>query len=236
MTSTTSPASTSERYDQSGDYLEKTGGTWHLEDAPFKAAQVLKMIERHKLSPKLVAEIGCGAGGILSELHSKLPASVNFVGYEIAPQAHEMSRRFASERLRFVLGDAFEDDVRADVVLVMDVIEHVEDAFGFLRKTRAKGEYKIYHIPLDISVSATLRDSYLNAWRSVGHIHVFSRVLALETLRATGHEIVDHFYTPGALNIGRGLRAQIGNIPRRLLPQSLASRLFGGFSLLVLAR
>jgi SAM-dependent methyltransferase len=236
MTTTTTTSAT-ERYESGGDYLEKTGGSWHLEDASFKASQVLKMLQRHNLaSPKLVAEVGCGAGGILAELKGKLPTSVNFVGYEIAQQAHEMSKRFADDRLRFVLGDAFADGLRADVVLVMDVIEHVEDSFAFLRKTKEKGDYKIYHIPLDISVSATLRDSYLNAWRSVGHIHVYSRALALETLRSTGHEIVDHFFTPGALNIGRGWKAQLGNIPRRVLPQTLASRLFGGFSLLVLAR
>jgi hypothetical protein len=44
----------------------------------------------------------------------------------------------------------------------------------------------------------------MNAWKAVGHIHVFTKGLALETLRATGREVVDHFYTPGALNIGRG--------------------------------
>lgn len=230
-----STATADDRY-ASGEYLAATGGSWHLEDAPFKASQVLKMLSRHQLNPATVCEIGCGAGGVLAQLHERMPGHVQFSGYEISPQAHEMSKRFVQDRLGFVLGDAFTDGGKADLVLVLDVVEHVEDSFGFLRMTREKGQYKMYHIPLDISVSATLRDSYLNAWKSVGHIHVYSRALALETLRATGHEILDYFYTPGALQTGRGWRAGIGNVPRRVLPQSLASRLFGGFSLMVLTR
>lgn len=181
-------------------------------------------------------EIGCGAGGILAELQQRLPAGTQFTGFEVSPQAHELSKRFEGDNLRFKLGDAFESGERADLVLVMDVIEHVEDCFAFLRKVKGMGDHKLYHIPLDVTCSATLRDSYLTAWRQVGHIHVFSRNLALESLRLTGHEILDHFYTPGALHIGRGWRAFLGNIPRRILPESLAARLVGGYSLMVLAR
>ena len=30
-----------------GSYLAKTGGTWHLEDSPFKARQITYMLTRH---------------------------------------------------------------------------------------------------------------------------------------------------------------------------------------------
>ncbi len=49
-----------------GSYLDKTGGTWHLEDAPFKARQIAAMLARHpEIRLGTVCEIGCGAGGIL---------------------------------------------------------------------------------------------------------------------------------------------------------------------------
>jgi SAM-dependent methyltransferase len=233
--STAMTTASDQRY-TTGEYLQATGGTWHLEDAPFKARQIMKMLGRNKLAPASMMEIGCGAGGILAELARELPKTTRLVGYEISPQAHEMSRKFEMENLRFVLGDAIEVQESAEVVLVMDVIEHVEDCFGFLRKVKKKGDRQIYHIPLDIHCSSVLRDSFSFAWHQVGHIHVFSKALAMETLRATGHEIIDWFYTPSALEVGKGFKRHLANLPRRLLPRTLASRLLGGFSLMVLTR
>ncbi len=51
----------------SGEYLEKTR-TWHVEDSSWKAAQIVKLISSNSLHPTNIAEIGCGAGGILGEL------------------------------------------------------------------------------------------------------------------------------------------------------------------------
>jgi hypothetical protein len=121
--------------------------------------------------------------------------------------------------------------------MVMDVVEHVEDCFAFLRKAKAKGDLKLYHIPLNISCSTALREHVLAAgFHGVGHIHVFSASTALESLRYTGHEIIDHFYTKAALECPRAVRTRVANCFRRLVPPPLASRLFGGYSLLVLAR
>src|ERR1035438_8737514 len=30
-----------------GSYLDRTGGTWHLEDSPFKARQIVRILARH---------------------------------------------------------------------------------------------------------------------------------------------------------------------------------------------
>jgi len=69
-----------------------------------------------------------------------------------------------------------------DVVMAIDVLEHVEDYFTFLRKISKKGKYKIFHIPLDMSVSAVLRISPLiDGRKKVGHIHYFSKDTALRS-------------------------------------------------------
>ena len=79
--------------------------------------------------------------------------------------------------------------------MAIDVFEHVEDYFGFLRKLREKAEYKIFHIPLDLSVQTVLRSSpIIKGRKSVGHIHYFTKETALETLKDTGYEIIDYFY------------------------------------------
>ena len=44
-----------------------------------------------------------------------------------------------------------------DVLLVIDVFEHVPDYLGFIEKLRQKADLKVFHIPLDLSVSSIVR-------------------------------------------------------------------------------
>ena len=89
-----------------------------------------------------------------------------------------------------------------DIALIIDVIEHVEDYFDFLRKVKKKANYKIFHIPLDLSVLNVLRASTILAKRNdVGHIHYFTKEIAFRTLIDTGYTIVDYFYTSGSTEL-----------------------------------
>src|SRR4051812_22867701 len=85
-------------------YLKKNP-TWHVEHSAWKAQHVLTMIKRNHLTLKTIAEIGCGAGEILKQMHDAMESDVRFVGYEISPQAHALSQTRASERLEFRLAD-----------------------------------------------------------------------------------------------------------------------------------
>jgi SAM-dependent methyltransferase len=222
---------------EDGTYLEKTGGTWHVEDSPFKAQWIARMLARHPNIPlSSVCEIGCGAGAILGELQHILPKSVAFTGYEISPQAHAIGRRFANERCRFVLGDAFSDSESFDLVLAIDVVEHVEDCFTFLRRTKRKGRMKLYHIPLDVHVSSLIRGT--NMWDIYGHLHVFTIETALKALEYSGHHVIDWLLSDGAVEVPRYGRTRLLNMLRRpvgKISPKLAARLFGGYSVLALA-
>ena len=228
------------RYTQ-GEYAT-LNPSWHSEDSSWKALQIIKMLDRHKLRPRTVCEVGCGAGEILRQLHDALDPSISYVGYEISPQAYELCKPKATGRLRFELKDILtEDPLHFDLVLLMDVIEHVEDCFAFLRGLKAKGEFKILHIPLDLSAQAVWRGSPLiRARDGVGHIHYFTKDLALRLLGEVGYEIVDHVYTRGSLDLpSRTLAARLARLPRRIafrMDPDWAARILGGFSLLVLAR
>jgi len=222
-----------------GSYLDKTGGTWHLEDSPSKARWIVSMLARHvEVKPNTICEIGCGAGGILAELQKMLSDHITFTGYDISPQAHALSGRFSIPRCQFILGDAFADQSQYDFVLVMDVIEHVEDYFSFLRHARQKGEWKLYHIPLDAYVSGIMRGN--NSWDSAGHLHLFTIETALKALQHTGQRVVDWIFTDGAIvapqQTIRGRIANLLRIPLSKFSTKLTSRLLGGYSMLVLAK
>jgi SAM-dependent methyltransferase len=227
---------------QNSKYLN-ANPTWHAEDSPWKATQVLKLIERNTLQPKTIAEIGCGAGEILNQLHQRMDdKSIHFAGYEIAPDAYKLAQTRVKERLQFFQDDLLQIDTTFDLLLMMDVFEHVEDYIGFVRKCNSKATYKIYHIPLDMNIWSIFTNYPASARKQIGHLHYFMKDTALATLTGAGQEIVDWFYTPAAFEVnnkGLNLTGNILQLLRRFfykIKPDFAVKVFGGFSLIVLTK
>jgi hypothetical protein len=80
-------------------------------------------------------------------------------------------------------------------LLCIDVIEHVEDVFGFLRSLLPHGKVFIFHIPLDMNCYGVLRNVVLLNRKQMGHLHYFNRETALATLSECGFQVIDWFYT-----------------------------------------
>lgn len=223
-----------------GTYL-KNNPTWHEEDSPWKAKQIKKIIEKNALNSNRICEVGCGAGEILNQL-SEQYSRKEFYGYEVSPQAFDLCKKKSKTNLTFLFQDLLEENTECfDIVMAIDVLEHVENYLGFLRKLKEKAEYKIFHIPLDLSVQNVFRSSpIIELRRTVGHIHYFTKETALEALKDTGYEIVDYFYTGGSLELpNRRWGAKLLKIPRKLafsINKDLAVRVLGGYSLMVLAK
>jgi len=223
-----------------GEYLSRNP-TWDEEDSPWKAEQISRMISRNDLRHHSICEVGCGAGAILQQLSQILPEDVVFDGYEISPQAYEIAVRKQEERLRFHLSDLMSDEGDTyDILLVIDVFEHVPDYIGFIQACGRKAKYKIYHIPLDVHVSSVFRASLTDARDSVGHLHYFTAETALAILKDSGQNILDVCYTDGGIALQKmhpSTKRMVANIPRRILSRfsvPLTARLLGGYSLLVL--
>jgi SAM-dependent methyltransferase len=223
-----------------GTYLQKHP-TWHAEDSAWKADKIVQVLQRNKLHPQTICEVGCGAGEILRHLQLRMPTECTFTGYEISPQAFELCRQKQNEKLSFKLQDFMnESNTNFDLILVIDVLEHLENYFDFLRNIKPKGTTKIFHIPLDASVEAILRTTPIaKGWNELGHIHLFSKTTALKTLEATGYQISDYFYTMGTLGLPAKSKKTL--IAKPLIAffyafnQNIAVELFGG-SLLILAK
>lgn len=224
---------------RNGEYLA-SNPTFHVEDSPWKARQILKMLRKHELQSQSVCEIGCGAGEILRQLQGYLPEAT-FSGYDISPQAIDLARARAANKLHFFCADLLETNTKPfDLLLCIDVFEHVDDYLGFLRKLRPYGRFMVFHIPLDMTVSSVLRCRQLMKTREgVGHLHYFMKETALATLKDTGYNVVDYFYTPGYLGCAKKIKTYLAILPRMLLSsisQDFAAHVLGGFSLLVLAK
>lgn len=216
--------------------------TWHEEDSSFKAKYIAAILTKNGITFDTVAEIGCGSGAVLKNLSRLVNRpSVSWKGFDIAREPIIRAKSDVLDEVEFHCQDLFKLDEKFDVLLAIDVLEHVPDYIGFLTQCRNKARYKIYHIPLDLHVSALLRDSLTNARESVGHLHYFTRSTAIATLVDTGHTIIDTQLTPGAIELVKlhpSLKRTIANLPRLVISQfnpELSTRLLGGHSLLVIA-
>jgi cyclopropane fatty-acyl-phospholipid synthase-like methyltransferase len=232
------PASCEDIY-KDGEYLKKNP-TWHVEESPFKAKYIREILRRNNLSPKTVCEAGCGAGEVLRQLQLQMGADCEFWGYEISPQAIHFCRSRENDRLHFKLADlGKERGVNFDLLLVLDVVEHLEDYFTFLREIRPQAKHKIFHFPLDISVQAVVRERGLMTRREQhAHLHYFSKDTALQTLKDTSYQVLDYFYLPRSNEIGPTLLQIAFSFPRAIsfaIHKDLAVRVLGGYSLLILA-
>ncbi len=226
---------------EDGTYLQHNP-SWHMEESPFKVKQILRMLRRQNLAPKTVCDVGCGGGVVLEELQPYLPPDCVCWGYDISPDAIAFCASRRRNNLHFQVRDIREvpNDESFDLVLVLDVFEHVEDYIGLVREIRSKGHYKLFHVPLDLSVQAVARRNGLLRRRDhFAHLHYFTKETALRTLADAGYKLVDYFYTPRCIELGDLLIQKIARVPRMFcfaISQDWTVRILGGYSLMVLAR
>ncbi len=219
-----------------GTYLQNNPG-WHLEEADWKALEILKLMEFHKFAPTSVVEVGCGAGGIISNLAKKLP-NVNFEGFDIAPYLTQVWPKFADENLSLELKDFLEVDKFYDVALLLDVFEHIPDYIGFLKRVSRNAKYFVFNIPLDMYALGIIFDYQMQTRHLVGHLHYFSKATAIATLQECGYTVIGCSYKP-YMFLGKKNTRKILNFCRRVLysiSPDLNSKILGGSSLFLVAQ
>jgi predicted TPR repeat methyltransferase len=224
-----------------GDY-EKQNPSWFSADSPYKARFIAQMIRKNALNPASICEVGCGNGSIIKELSREFTAT-QFLGIDISEQAIEYAIKESNERIQFAVADILHHEnwpeASFDLILAIDLIEHLENYFAYLRKINSSGLYTMLHIPLDISIWTLFREKMLIESKDrVGHIHNFTESFIRSVLEDLGLKIIDSEYTLPNYQ-PQGTKAKFVFQLRKLLfkmNKRFCSKTIGGLSILILCK
>lgn len=219
----------------------KNNPDWHEKDAAFKADHIFKLLEKNPIQFETVAEIGCGSGEILVQLEQKWNNDLLFFGYDISKDAIEIAKRKENQKIKFEMHDIAQKEYHCfyDLLLVIDVIEHIENYFAFLEGITSKSRYTIFHIPLDMSAWTLFREQQLiESKKRVGHIHLFTEDFIKSILSDYGFIMIDQLYTPPIYEAS-SCKQKVIKIMRKLLfkiNKKFCTKMLGGYSILLLTQ
>ncbi len=221
------------------EYMQKNP-TWHSEHSNWKAKQIEKILEQNNTSGDNVFEVGCGAGEILLSLSKTYP-NKKFTGYEVSKNIFEVAKHKENECVKFKHVDISKTSDYSDILLCIDVFEHVENYINFLKELKSHSKKHVFHIPLDINVLGIFRNKLIKERKAVGHLHYFTIETALATLEDCGYQIIDWNFTDsfskGGIERPIDLKSKILRMIQSILfiisPKFL-SKTLGGLSLIVL--
>jgi len=214
---------------------------WHSDDAEWKSKLVFRILDSNKIIPNSLSEIGCGSGDILINL-SNFYQNCKMKGFDISPQLSKFWDKHTNKNIEFILGDFHSVcKEKFSVLCMLDVFEHVRDPNRFLEASLSFADYFVFHIPLDLSSISVMRKTTLMLSRkNVGHLHFFTKDLALQILKDSGYDIIDWQYTNASSKApNRKLKTKLFELPRRiayLINKDLGVRIFGGETIIVLAK
>ena len=232
----------------SGDYIKKNH-SYHIEDSEFKWKNFLNILKKSNLNldkVNSISDIGCGSGQIL--LHANNSNLFNkqcvFDGYDINPDAIKAAKKNSS-KLSFFNEDFVNlKEVKRDLIIAADVFEHVQDNYNFLTKLKDKGDFFLFNIPLEISLISMIRKKniFKDSFNNVGHLHFYTKRTALLNLENIGFEILNSNLLNNRFEEFKNNKKLLSlfiNVPQYIvekLSQNLACSIFGGYSLVVLAK
>ncbi len=221
-----------------GSYL-KSNPTWHAQDSAWKLTHVQQALQRAAVGEThSVCDMGCGSGALIKAWAKQSPQTL-FTGYDISPQALAICLQNCPANTVFV-GGSKPPKGPFDLVLALDVLEHIDDEENWLRSIISCGEKIVLHIPLERSLYTWLRPGFIEEEKQLmGHVHFYTPKEVENIFKRNGLKILSWHYTnkyieqPPELKTGISkLGMKIRRFLNWILPTRLAAITVGGYSVM----
>jgi len=186
-------------------------GRWRALSAIAKAEHIVQLATAIGMSsPGAVADVGCGDGGVLSEL-GRRGFGERRVGFEIAAAAVEMAagRSEIAEAAVFDGDHVPAADGAYDLAYASHVLEHVRSPGLLLREMMRVARAVVIEVPLERNLSAR-RPAARAASEAAGHIQRFDRAAVRGLVTDAGWQVREEILDPLALAIHLFDRRSLG--------------------------
>jgi SAM-dependent methyltransferase len=178
---------------------------WRQLSARGKADHAIELCARAGLSPRSVAEIGCGDGALLAELGARGLAG-ELYGFEVSEEAARIARtRGAPGLVEVKVFDGARlpvDDGAFDVALLSHVLEHVPDPAALLREAARVSRAVVLEVPLEANLSGR-RGSKRAESAEIGHLQALDRAAVGRMVAAAGLSVREELLDPLPLEVHR---------------------------------
>ncbi|MDC3408807.1 class I SAM-dependent methyltransferase [Burkholderiales bacterium] len=188
---------------EDGTYVKKNP-TLHAEDAHFKFGFIQNLLQKCEFGGATVRVLDVGGGaGVLGRLVCDYLVSE---GYEVICDAYDLSEEMLAEQIanNAYICSATSDFSKIkrysyDLVLLVDVIEHVHENAKLAKELNNIGKYFLYNVPIERNLfdwlrNIYMRDSYYISQReSLGHINFYSYAESKNFIR-THHYLIDYIF------------------------------------------
>lgn len=166
--------------DYQKEYLEKNPNM-HLQDSITKVMQILQVIPKN-IKFNNILDVACGAGLITIEIAQGLKPDY-IEGIDLSDAMLKKARSLDKTNLVIWKNiDIFDykTNKKFDLVFCVDILEHINDDFGFLKKISKLGHYILIRTPLENSLFCNFlrKMNIFDPWKDTenryGHIHHYN--------------------------------------------------------------
>jgi SAM-dependent methyltransferase len=127
-----------------------------------------------------IMELGCGPANILKHIGERVRAS-KLIGIDISHSMLEIAKKNLRNKNAILLQgidfSACNEDI--DLIIMVDILEHVQDVLKMLNDSSLKGKYILIKVPIEKSFIMTtcnkLRGKSVQIEHPEGHLHIWGK-------------------------------------------------------------
>jgi ubiquinone/menaquinone biosynthesis C-methylase UbiE len=249
-----SMSSTVDKFYASDEYVRRNPSL-HEEDSTWKIERIMPLValfsKLNNSGTVKLLDVGGGAGIILKAISETLKQNyhmnVSKYAMDLSPlmltyqkkNNPDLQAAYNVDLCKNLLDNKF-----ADLVLMIDVVEHIPDSDKALNEVGRIGKFAIFKIPLEKNVVEFIWNvmSYGTLQRqriaNIGHIHIYNYSSALKQIKKSCGDIVNYYITdpaPWPFDFKNQIRDYLVARTFKLFPR-ISSLLFGASCLMVLAK